>query len=232
MPDILEVKNLTKSYGAVTALKNVSMAVPEGKIVGLLGPNGSGKTTMIKLINGLLHGYDGELKIDGEAPGIRSKELVAYLPDRDVLPPWMRVGTTIRMYADYYKNFDAERAREMLKSLNVSDRMYVRQLSKGMREKLQLTLTMSRRARLYVLDEPIAGVDPAAREVILSTILQNFGEGSSILMSTHIISDVEQIFDRVVFLREGDIVIDEEAETLRTREGKSLDGIFREVFRC
>lgn len=232
MANILEVKNVTKCYGALTALDNVSLTVAEGRILGLLGPNGSGKTTLIKLINGLLLDYQGTLTVGGFKPGVETKAMVAYLPDRDVLPGWMSIRQAVRMYKDFYADFDEPRAMEMLETLKVDANKAIRQLSKGMREKLQLTLTMARRARLYVLDEPIAGVDPAAREVILSTILRNFSDNGSILLSTHIISDVEAIFDDVVFLKEGKIVLSQDAESLRTERNQSLDQLFREVFKC
>ncbi len=232
MSTILQVDTVTKRYGSLTALDGVSLSVDEGQIVGLLGPNGSGKTTLIKILNGLLHGYEGSVTVDGHEPGAQSKALVAYLPDREVLPGWMTVQQSLGYYADFFADFDMHKAEEMLLTLRVDRSKRVRQLSKGMREKLQLTLTMARKARLYVLDEPIAGVDPAAREVILSTILQNYGENSAILMSTHIISDVESIFDRAIFLKEGRVVLQGEAEALRAEKGLSLDGLFREVFRC
>ncbi|MCL2546716.1 MAG: ABC transporter ATP-binding protein [Oscillospiraceae bacterium] len=232
MSNILSAKHISKNYGQTHALRSINLDIAEGKIVGLLGPNGSGKTTLIKIINGLLLDYDGELTICEHKPGMESKSIVSYLPDREILPGWMKVSQAVDMYADFYKDFDKVRAFNMLRTLNVDDKKRVRQLSKGMREKLHLTLVMSRRARLYILDEPIAGVDPAAREVILNTILTNFNEGSSILLSTHLVSDVESVFDEVIFLKEGAIVLHDSVDAVREKENKSLDELFREVFRC
>ncbi|MBR7082029.1 MAG: ABC transporter ATP-binding protein [Oscillospiraceae bacterium] len=229
---ILDIKNVYKSYGDNDVLKNVSFSVRQNRIVGLLGPNGSGKTTLIKIISGLLSDYSGRAEICGMAPCVETKALVSYLPDRMSLPEWMTVKMAIRLFADFFADFDTERAREMLGTLGVSPDKRIGQLSKGMKEKLQLCLCMSRRAKLYVLDEPIAGVDPAARDVIMSTILGNFGEGSSILLSTHIISDVEQIFDDVILLREGRVELMGDAEELRREHGKSIDQLFRGVFKC
>jgi len=229
---LLEIKNVSKCYGENEVLKDVSFSVQQDRIVGLLGPNGSGKTTLIKIVNGLLENYFGKVSICGKAPGVETKSLVSYLPDRMALPEWLTVSKAIRLFADFFADFDMERANTLLGTLDVSPNKRIGQLSKGMKEKLQLCLCMSRRAKLYVLDEPIAGVDPAARDVIMSTILNNFGEGSSILMSTHIISDVEHIFDDVVLLKEGRVEIMGDAEDLRREHGKSIDQLFREVFKC
>lgn len=229
---ILTLTDVSKKYGKQEALKNVSLTVEPGRIVGLLGPNGSGKTTLIKIVNGLLLDYEGQVRICGTAPGTETKKLVSYLPDRLSLPDWLRVCETLAIYATFFADFDRPRAEGLLETLGVPQEKRIAQLSKGMKEKLQLTLTMARRAKLYILDEPIAGVDPAAREVIMNTILDNFAEESAILISTHIISDVEQVFDDIAFLKEGTLNLFGDAETLRQRNGKSVDQLFREVFRC
>ena len=229
---LLEVKNVTKRYGQQVALQDVSFDVAPGRIVGLLGPNGSGKTTLIKIINSLLADYEGEVRIGGYAPGIETKKLVSYLPDKMALPKWLAVAEALALYASFFADFDAVRAQDLLHALKVPPNKRIGELSKGMQEKLMLALTMARRAKLYVLDEPIAGVDPAARDLLISTILDNFAAGSSLLISTHIISDVETVFDDVIFLKEGAVDLQGEAETLRSQHGKSIDRLFREVYRC
>lgn len=229
---LLEVKHVSKRYGQQVALRDVSFELASGKIIGLLGPNGSGKTTLIKIINSLLADYEGEVRVCGHKPGKESKKLVSYLPDKMALPTWLSVTEALDLYNSFFADFQLARANELLNSLKVPQGKRIGELSKGMQEKLMLTLTMARRAKLYVLDEPIAGVDPAARDLILSTILDNFTDGSSILLSTHIISDVETIFDSVVFLKEGNVDLIGEAETLRSEHGKSIDQLFREVYRC
>jgi len=230
--NIVEIQNLSKSYGANHALKGVDLSIPTGKIVGLLGPNGSGKTTMIKILTGLLLDYSGEVLIESKKPGPETSVLVSYLPDRPVLPVWLRVKDAMKMYKDFYADFDMDRAVKMLGSMGIDVNKKIKALSKGMNEKLQLTLTMSRRAKLYILDEPIAAVDPAAREFIIDTILKNFDSESAILLSTHLISDIESIIDYAIFLKEGEIILSEEAEAIRVREEKSIDHLFREVFKC
>ncbi len=227
---LLEVKHVSKRYGQQVALRDVSFELASGKIIGLLGPNGSGKTTLIKIINSLLADYEGEVRVSGHKPGKESKKLVSYLPDKMALPTWLSVTEALDLYNSFFADFQLARANELLNSLKVPQGKRIGELSKGMQEKLMLTLTMARRAKLYVLDEPIAGVDPAARDLILSTILDNFTDGSSILLSTHIISDVETIFDSVVFLKEGNVDLIGEAETLRSEHGKSIDQLFREPF--
>ena len=229
---MLELNGLSKSYGSKPALSNVTFNVKPGKIVGLLGPNGSGKTTMIKILTGLITDYTGTVTIEGLAPGPKTCAYVSYLPDRTALPNWLTVRDAIKMYGDFYSDFEVERAKTMCESMGIEAKKKIKTLSKGMNEKLQLSLVMSRRAKLYVLDEPIAAVDPAAREFILKTIISNFGGESSILLSTHLINDVESILDYVLFLREGEIVLSDEAENIREREGKSIDQLFREVFKC
>ena len=229
---ILECKALTKRYGGKTALDGVELAIEPGRIVGLLGPNGSGKTTLIKLANGLLTPTDGKVLIDGRAPSPATKAIVSYLPDRNTLPGWMTVAQTLDYYEDFYADFRRGLAESMLLNLGLDRAQRVKTLSKGMREKVQLILTMSRQARLYLLDEPIGGVDPATRDYILRTIISNYSEDAAVVISTHLIADVEQVLDEVVFLREGKVMLHESVETIRDEKGKSVDELFREVFRC
>jgi len=229
---MLECKGLSKYFGVNPALHNVNINLPAGKIVGLLGPNGSGKTTLIKLACGLLTPTDGEIRICGYKPGIESKALVSYLPERTYLPDWMTVLECIEYFQDFYPDFDYDRAVSMLQSLQVPAYARMKTLSKGTKEKVQLVLVMSRRARLYLLDEPIGGVDPAARDYILGTILKNYCEESTVLISTHLIADVEKILDEFVFLQNGQIVSYASTDSLREDMGKSIDEYFREVFRC
>ena len=229
---LLQIANVTKRYGGQVALRDVSFDVKPGRIVGLLGPNGSGKTTLIKIINGLLADYSGDVRVCGLRPGVETKKLVSYLPDKMALPAWLSVKEAVELYTSFFDDFQPDRAHTLLGSLKVPEGKRISELSKGMQEKLLLVLTMTRRAKLYVLDEPIAGVDPAAREVILSTILDTFTPGSSILLSTHIISDVETVFDDIIFLKDGELNLLGEAESLRTKHAKSIDQLFREVFRC
>lgn len=229
---LLECKGLSKYFGVNAALHNVNISLPAGKIIGLLGPNGSGKTTLIKLACGLLTPTDGEILICGYKPGIESKSLVSYLPERTYLPDWMTVLECIEYFQDFYSDFDYDRAVSMLQSLQVPAGARMKTLSKGTKEKVQLVLVMSRRARLYLLDEPIGGVDPAARDYILGTILKNYCEEATVLISTHLISDVEKILDEFVFLQNGQIVSYASTDSLREDLGKSIDEYFREVFRC
>lgn len=229
---VLEITNLHKSYGSHSVLEGVSFCIPRGKIVGLLGPNGCGKSTIMKLIAGLIPLSKGEILIDGTAPGQKTKSLISYLPERSYLNDWMRISDLLSFFHDFYSDFDLERAKQMLADLNIALNDRLKTMSKGTKEKVQLVLVMSRRARLYLLDEPIGGVDPAARDYILNTILKNFEEDSSILISTHLIQDVEAVFDRALFLNQGKIVIDGEVDEIREKYGKSIDGLFREVFKC
>ena len=229
---LLECRNITKNYGSKTALSNVNLTIEQGRIIGLLGPNASGKTTLIKLIMGLLTPTGGEISVMGHPVGVESKKVVSYLPDRTYLDENMRVRDVIAYFEDFYEDFDSERAYEMLSNLNISAKDKIKTLSKGTKEKVQLVLVMSRRANLYILDEPIAGVDPAARDYIIRTILSNYEETASIIISTHIITDIENILDDVIFLKEGQINLSSTVEELREKEGKSVDSIFREVFRC
>ncbi len=229
---IFVCEGLTKRYGKKTALDGVNLELEAGRIVGLLGPNGSGKTTLIKLANGLLVPTGGTLTICGSRPGKRTRNLVSYLPDKDYLPEWMTVGQLLRFYGDFYQDFDAKRAEEMLKIQNLGNELHLKKMSKGMKEKVQLILTMSRDAKVYLLDEPIAGVDPAARDYILRTIINNYAPDALVLISTHLIADVETVLDEAVFLKEGQIVLHKGVDEIREETGKSVDEYFREVFRC
>lgn len=232
MNPILECKGLTKRYGGKTALDQITFSLMPGRIIGLLGPNGSGKTTLIKLLNGLLVPTEGQIFIDGLRPGTETKKFVSYLPERTYLNSWMKVCDIIDFFQDFYEDFDKARAYDMLKRLNINPSDRLRTMSKGTKEKVQLILVMSRRARLYCLDEPIAGVDPAARDYILSTIIQNYDENATIIISTHLISDVENILDDVVFIQNGHIRMVDSVENIRFNQGKSVDALFREVFKC
>lgn len=233
MNPILECRNLSKKYGNhFYALNDLTLSLDSGQIVGLLGPNGSGKTTLIKLINGLLNPSSGEVLIDGKAPGVDTKKIVSYLPERTYLDESMKVRDIIRFFADFYDNFITDRAYQMLSDLEISADARLRTLSKGTKEKVQLILVMSRDAKLYILDEPIGGVDPAARDYILHTILANYNEESTILLSTHLIHDMENILDRVVFLKEGRLAMNAPVDDIRMEQGRSVDTLFREVFRC
>ncbi len=228
----LTCTGLTKQYGRTMALDHIDLELAHGRIVGLLGPNGSGKTTLIKLANRLLVPTEGEIRIDGELPGPYTKGLLSYLPDKDCLPQWMRCEQLLSLYTDFYADFDRARAADMLQQLQIDGRMPLKRMSKGTREKVQLILTMSRRAKLYLLDEPIAGVDPAARDYILKTIIGNCAEDSLVLISTHLIADVEPVLDEAVFIRQGHILLHKTADEIRRETGMSVDGYFREVFRC
>ena len=232
MKPILECRRLTKRYGSFFALSDLTLTLERGQIVGLLGPNGSGKTTLIKLINGLLVPTDGYIAVDGCAPGAETTKIISYLPDQDCLGDQMRVREAVSLYTDFYSDFSTERAKKMLDALEIDGSLRLGALSKGTKEKVQLILVMSRDARLYVLDEPIGGVDPAARDYILRTILTNYNEEATVLISTHLISDIENVLDHVLFLKEGRLVMNETVDEIRTRYGKSVDALFREVFRC
>lgn len=234
MQAILECRGLVKSYGSKQglALNGVNLSLPKGKIIGLLGPNGSGKTTLIKLACGLLTPSVGEIFIDGIAPSPQTKALVSYLPDRDYLPSWMKVQDVLEYFKDFYTDFDMQRALDMLGRLYIDPAMRLKAMSKGTKEKMQLILVMSRNASLYILDEPIAGVDPAARDYILETIISNYREDSTVLISTHLIADIEKVLDEVVFLQNGGIALTATVDQIREEQGKSVDALFREVFRC
>ena len=232
MISLLECKDLCKNYSGTTALNHVSFAIPAGRIIGLLGPNGSGKTTLIKITSGILTPTSGELLINGIAPGFETKSHVSYLPERTYFSDWMRVDSLVDFFADFYADFDRAKATEMLEHLDIDKNSRLKTLSKGTKEKVQLVLVMSRKAKLYLLDEPIGGVDPAARDYILRTIIQNYSEGSSVIISTHLIADIESVLDEVVFIQKGEIVLQSTVDDIREREQKSVDGLFREVFKC
>ena len=232
MSELLKITNVTKKYHHFKALNNVSMTLESGKIIGLLGPNGSGKTTLIKIINGLLKDYEGEVLVDGKNVGIDSRKIISYLPDENYFQDWMYIKDVLSIFSDLYEDFDKENCLTLMNRFKLDKGMKIKEMSKGMKEKFQLSLVMSRKAKLYILDEPIAGVDPAAREVILDVILNNYEEDALVLISTHLISDLETIFDDVVFLEDGEIVLHQSTEDLRLERKQSIDEAFREVFRC
>lgn len=232
MSNLIELSHLSKFYGKKAALQNVNLTLESGKIIGLLGPNGSGKTTLIKILNGLLKDIQGEVLIQGKKPGPSTKAIVSYLPDDDYFSDWMKAEDAIHLFKDFYSDFDENKAASLLERLSIDPKQRIKTMSKGQKEKFQLSLVMSRNALVYVFDEPIGGVDPAAREVILDIILNNYSEDSLVLISTHLITDIEKIFDEVVFLKEGEIVLHRNAEELRSETGKSVDELFREVFKC
>ena len=232
MRHLIEVSHLSKYYGKKAALNNVSLTLEPGKIIGLLGPNGSGKTTLIKVLNGLLKDIKGEVMIHGQKPGKSTKAIISYLPDDDYFSDWMKAEDAVELFKDFYKDFDADKASSLMERLSIDPKQRIKTMSKGQKEKFQLSLVMSRNALVYIFDEPIGGVDPAAREVILDIILNNYSEDSLVLISTHLITDIEKIFDEVVFLKEGEIVLHRNVEELRSETGKSVDELFREVFKC
>ena len=229
---VIETKALNKKYGRIEAVKDLDLSLEKGQIVGLLGPNGSGKTTLIKMINGLLTPSSGELYIKGFKPGVETKLAVSYLPERNSLPEWMKVKELIDMFVDFYPDFRAEKAYKMLADLDIDVSRKLKNLSKGNIEKVQLILCMSRNADVYALDEPIGGVDPAARDYILRTIIQNYNEDAVVLISTHLIADVENVLDRVLFIKNGELVLNSTVDEIREEKGKSVDALFREVFAC
>lgn len=229
---VLECKNLSKCYNGYFALKDLTLNIPRGRIVGLLGSNGSGKTTLLKLINGLLVPSSGEVLMNGMQPGIETKTKISYLPDQTYLNDWMKISQLINFFGDFYTDFDKAKAYDMLKRLNLDATKQLKHLSKGMKEKVQLILVMSRNADLYCLDEPIAGVDPASREYILNTIISNYNENATILISTHLIADIEMVLDDAIFLHFGDLKLYQPVEEIRSEHNMSLDAYFREVFRC
>lgn len=233
MNPILECSGLSKQYtSGCYALNNLNLSLERGQIIGLLGPNGSGKTTFIKLINNLLTPTSGQILIDGKLPGVETKAMVSYLPERTHLDQTMKIKDLIKYFSDFYEDFRTERAFTMLKDLNIDQNARLKNLSKGTKEKVQLILVMSRDAKLYILDEPIGGVDPAARDYILHTILNNYNEEATILLSTHLIHDIESILDQVIFIRQGQLVLNASVDEIRMEQGKSVDSLFREVFKC
>ena len=232
MESIVKFNNVSKNYGKKEALKNINLEIPKGRIIGLLGPNGSGKSTMIKLINGLLTPNEGEILIKGIKPSKESKKIISYLPERTYLNDWMKVKDIIEFFKDFYADFDEERANAMLKDLSIDTNEKLKTMSKGTKEKVQLILVMSRKADIYILDEPIGGVDPAARSYILKTILTNYNENSTLLIATHLISEIENICDDVIFISKGNIVLQGQVDEIREEKGKSIDALFREEFKC
>lgn len=230
--ELLECIHLNKSYGNKLILKDINLTIPRGKIIGLLGKNGTGKTTLIKLINDLLVPTSGEILVNGQDVGTQSKKLIAYLPERTYLDKSMTVDKVIEYFGDFYDNFDADKARKLLKDLNLDTTQKLAKMSKGMQEKVQLVLVMSRKALIYILDEPLGGVDPATRDYILDTILTNFNEGASVIISTHLIADIERILDEVIFIDDGKIILQEETDELRRKENSSVDEVFRRMFKC
>ncbi|KIO63952.1 hypothetical protein B4065_2846 [Caldibacillus thermoamylovorans] len=230
MSNIVEINNLTKKYANKTALDNVNLNIERGKVVGILGPNGSGKTTLIKILTGLLRQTSGEVLIDGKNVGVKTKSVVSYLPDRNFLYKWMRIEDACHMYKDFYTDFDEVKFNELLAFMNLNRSMKIDSLSKGMHEKLNLALVLSRNAKLYILDEPIAGVDPVARDQILDAIINNYNEDSSMIITTHLVRDMESMFDEVVFLKDGQIVLTGNAEALREEKAKQIEEIYKEIF--
>ena len=229
---VLECKDLSKHYGNAPALNHVSLAVEPGRIVGLLGPNGSGKTTLIKLANGLLTPSEGEVLVCDMAPGKESHASVSYLPEWTCIPTWMSVKQLLDFYGDFYRDFNRKAAEEMLTHLNIRLTQRIKQMSKGTREKVQLIMVMSRAAKLYLLDEPIGGVDPATRDYILSTIIGNYNPEAAVIISTHLIADVEKVLDEVIFINQGQVVLQSSVDEIREEKGMSVDALFREVFKC
>ena len=231
MENILKAEGLYKSYFNKKALNGVTIDIKPGKIVGLLGPNGSGKTTFLKIVAGILQPTQGEVLIDNKNPGVYTKSIVSYLPDNEYLLSWMKIKDAIKYFNDFYVDFDEKKSVELLEFMGLDGNTSVKNLSKGMKEKLKLTLVLSRKAKLYVLDEPLGGVDPTAREKILNAIINNFNEKSSMLITTHVVSEIERIFDDVAFISEGKIVLQGSAEELRISKNKSIDELYREVFK-
>ncbi|MEG1477898.1 MAG: ABC transporter ATP-binding protein [Clostridiales bacterium] len=232
MYNIIETKGLTKKFGTFTALNGVNLQIEPGHIIGLLGPNGSGKSTLLKILNGLLEPTQGEVLILGNHPGVETKKVVSYLPERTYLNDWMKVQDIITFFNDFYEDFHEDKAIAMMKDMDIDLTARLKNLSKGTKEKVQLILVMARAAQVYLLDEPIGGVDPAARDYILKTILNKYNPEASIVISTHLITDVEQIFDDIIFLKKGEVVLMSNVDDIRTKEEKSIDTLFREVFKC
>ena len=228
----IEINNLTKKFGDLAALDDVTVSLEQGQIVGLLGPNGSGKTTLIKILNGLLQPTSGSVTINGIAPGVETKKMVAYLPDRNALPDYMTASQLMDIYEDFFEDFDRLKAEAMVDDLGINRKQTMKKMSKCTKEKLQLCLVMARKAEVYLLDEPIGGVDPATRDYILRTIISNYNENAVVLISTHLISDVESVLDDVVFIKDGRVVLHKAADEIREEKGESIDKLFREVFKC
>lgn len=229
---IIQTDHLSKHYGDITALDDVSISIDKGQIVGLLGPNGSGKTTLLKLLNDLIKPTSGDLTVNGMKPGIETKKIVAYLPDRNALPDYMTTNQLIRLYEDFFPDFSRSKAEDMIHDLGIDFSQQLKKMSKGTKEKLQLSLVMAREAEVYLLDEPIGGVDPATRDYILRTIISNYNENAVVVISTHLISDIESVLDDVIFLKEGKVALHKHADEIREETGESVDKLFREVFKC
>jgi len=229
---IIQTDHLSKHYGDITALDDVSISIDKGQIVGLLGPNGSGKTTLLKLLNDLIKPTSGDLTVNGMKPGIETKKIVAYLPDRNALPDYMTTNQLIRLYEDFFPDFSRSKAEDMIHDLGIDFSQQLKKMSKGTKEKLQLSLVMAREAEVYLLDEPIGGVDPATRDYILRTIISNYNENAVVVISTHLISDIESVLDDVIFLKEGKVALHKHADEIREETGESVDMLFREVFKC
>lgn len=230
MSNIIEINGLTKYYGKKIALDNISTNIEKGKVIGILGPNGSGKTTLIKILVGLLRQSKGSILIDGEKVNVYTKSIVSYLPDRNFLYKWMKVQDAINFYKDFYEDFDENKAYDLLNFMKLEKNMKIESLSKGMHEKLNLTLVLSRKAKIYILDEPIAGVDPVAREQILDAIIDNYNSESTMLITTHLVRDMENLFDEVIFLQNGNIILKGNAEELREKKSMQIDELYREIF--
>lgn len=230
--NLIKCTNLTKKFDNKTILNNINLTITENKIIGLLGKNGTGKTTLIKLINDLLTPTSGEILIEGKKPSPETKEIISYLPERTYLDKTMTIKETLIFFSEFYKNFNIKKAKKLLKDLNLEENQKLSKMSKGMLEKLTLILVMSRKAKIYILDEPLGGVDPATRDYILDTILTNFDENASIIISTHLIEDIEKILDEVIFIDKGEIVLNSPTDKLREKENKSINEIFRRYFKC
>ncbi len=230
--NLLEIKDLNKSFDDKEVLKNINLTISKGKIIGLLGKNGAGKTTLIKLVNDLLTITSGEIFVNGKKIGIESKKVISYLPERTYLDKSMSVKQVLKYFSEFYDNFDVDKAKKLIKDLDLDENLRISKMSKGMQEKLQLILVMSRKCDLYILDEPLGGVDPATRDYVLDTILSNFCEGASVIISTHLISDIERVLDEVIFMDKGKIILQEECDSLRNKENESIDEIFRRMFKC
>ena len=232
MSELIKIQDLNKKYGKKQVLKDVNLTLHGGQIVGLLGPNGSGKTTLIKVLNGLLKEYDGDVQIDQQAIGIHSKKIISYLPDEPYFENWMTTSDALNLFVDMYDDFDLNKALSLMERMDIEKKVKIKELSKGMKEKFQLILVMSRKAKIYILDEPLGGIDPAARELILDTILHNYAEDALVLLSTHLIADIEKIFDEVIFIKNGEIILHENSEDLRMKRQASINDIFKEEFKC
>ena len=232
MSELIKIQDLNKKYGKKQVLKDVNLTLHGGQILGLLGPNGSGKTTLIKVLNGLLKEYDGDVQIDQQAIGIHSKKIISYLPDEPYFENWMTTSDALNLFVDMYDDFDLNKALSLMERMDIEKKVKIKELSKGMKEKFQLILVMSRKAKIYILDEPLGGIDPAARELILDTILNNYAEDALVLLSTHLIADIEKIFDEVIFIKNGEIILHENSEDLRMKRQASINDIFKEEFKC